>query len=148
MSNLQSLQNSLAEKQAELAKLERELEAARQAQFGALPAQLGLGSIDAVIRALAEFASPRLRKAIQGGRGGRSVAAAPRRKAAPAAAPKAAADSARRKRTRITPELKDQIVAALQAGDKTAGAVAAAFGVSGASVNNIKKAAGLTKSRE
>ncbi len=145
MPNLQSLQESLHQKQAELATLEKELEAARQAQFTDLPAQLGLGSIDALIKALSDFASPRMRKALQEVFAGKPVVAAPRRKAAPAAA-KAGGD--RRKRARITPELRETIIKALAAGDKTAGAVAAEFGVSGASVNNIKKAAGLTKKRE
>jgi len=53
----------------------------------------------------------------------------------------------RRKRATVTPELKDAIVLALQAG-KTATAVAEECGVSPATVNNIKRAAGLTKKRE
>ncbi len=141
MSDLQTLQNSLAKKQAELAILERELEAARDAQFTTLPAQLGLGSIDAVIKALAGYASPRLQRALRNVIGEKAVVAAPRT----GVKPEALAKVGQRKRARITPGLKEEIVKALQAGGKTAAAVAAEFGVSVAAINLIKKAAGLTK---
>ncbi|MFM7749761.1 MAG: transposase family protein, partial [Opitutaceae bacterium] len=59
----------------------------------------------------------------------------------------AAKGGERRKRSTVTPELKDAIVQALQAG-KTANVVAGECGVSPATVNNIKRAAGLTKKRE
>ena len=143
MSDLQTLQNSLAKKQAELAILEKELEAARDAQFTELPAKLGLSSIDAVIKALAGYASPRLKGALKGVFGEAGVVSAPKREAKSVTP----ATTGRRKRARITPELKEAIVNALRAGGKTAGAVAAEFGVSGPSVNNIKKAAGLTKQK-
>lgn len=143
MPDIQSLQESLAKKQAELATLEKELEAARQAQFTDLPARVGLSSIDALIRALADFASPRLKGALKGVFAEKTVKAAPKAEVKAEAPVKAG----KRKRARVTPELKDQIVKALKAGGKTAGAVAAEFGVSGATVNNIKKAAGLTKDK-
>jgi DNA invertase Pin-like site-specific DNA recombinase len=143
MPDIQSLQESLAKKQAELATLEKELEAARQAQFTDLPARVGLSSIDALIRALADFASPRLKGALKGVFAEKAVKAAPKAEVKAEAPVKAG----KRKRARVTPELKDQIVKALKAGGKTAGAVAAEFGVSGATVNNIKKAAGLTKDK-
>jgi len=60
--------------------------------------------------------------------------------------PAPAAQRERRKRTTVTPELKDAIVQALQAG-KTSNEVATECGVSPATVNNIKRAAGLTKKR-
>lgn len=141
MSTLLSLQESLARKQAEVAALENELRAAREAQFTELPAKLGLESIDAVIRALAPYASPRLKGALVPVLGVREPAPA-RRTMAKAAAP---AKGEKRKRTTMTPELKDGIVKALQDGDKTVGAVAAEFGVSTATVSNLKRASGLTK---
>ncbi len=144
MPNLVNLQESLAKKQAEVAALENELRAAREAQFTELPAKLGLESIDAVIRALAPHASPRLKGALNQVLGVKEPAPA-RRVAAKAEAP---AKAEKRKRTTITPELKEQIVKALQAGDKTVGAVATEFGVSGATVNNIKRDAGLTKKKD
>ena len=147
MSNLNSLRETLARKQAELASLEAELRSAQAAQFTGLPAQLGLESIDAVIRALAPHASPRLKGALAKAFGGKLpapvvVEAPVESKPAPAAK-----GGERRKRTTVTPELKDAIVQALQAG-KTANVVAEECGVSPATVNNIKRAAGLTKKRE
>jgi transposase-like protein len=47
----------------------------------------------------------------------------------------------------VTPELRDAIVAALNAG-ATSAAAAKQFGVSVPTVHNVKKAAGLTKSRK
>jgi hypothetical protein len=74
------------------------------------------------------------------------------RKAAKKTAPKKAAKKAapkvgkRRKRTTITPELRNDIIAAVKGG-ATGSAVAKQFGVSVPTVQNIKKAAGLTKSK-
>ena len=144
MSDIQTLQNSMAKKQAELAMLEKELEAARDAQFTELPAKLGLNSIDALIKALASYASPRLRGALKSVFGEKPVVvAAPKREAESEAPPKAG----KRKRARITPELREEIVKALKAGGKTGGAVAAEFGISVAAVNIIKREAGLTKKK-
>jgi hypothetical protein len=143
MPDLNSLRESLAKKQAEVATLEKELLTAQAARFTDLPAQLGLDSIDAVILALADHASPRLQRALKKFFGTKAVVAV-RNVAEKAAEP---VKAGRRKRTKVTPELKVEITKALEAGDKTAGEVAAAFGVSGATVNNIKRDAGLTKKR-
>lgn len=149
MSNLNSLRETLARKQAEVASLEQELRAAQTAQFTELPAKLGLDSIDAVIKALAPHASPRLKGALAKAFGGKLPVSAVAIETPVDAKPAAAAVPARerRKRATVTPELKDAIVLALQAG-KTATAVAEECGVSPATVNNIKRAAGLTKKRE
>jgi hypothetical protein len=53
----------------------------------------------------------------------------------------------RRKHARITPELREKVVAALQGGMKGAQA-AEEFGISLPSVHNIKKASGLVKARK
>jgi DNA invertase Pin-like site-specific DNA recombinase len=52
----------------------------------------------------------------------------------------------RKKRAKITPELRDQIIAAVKAGG-TGNAVASKFGVSLPTVQNIKRDAGLTSKR-
>jgi DNA invertase Pin-like site-specific DNA recombinase len=143
MSNLQNLQETLAKKQAEVAALEQELRTAQESQFTELPAKLGLDSIDAVIRALAPYASPRLKGALNKALATKAVATVRMVEEKPAAPAKAG----KRKRAKITPELKEAIVKALQTGEKTAGEVAAEFGVSGATVNNIKREAGLTKKK-
>lgn len=51
------------------------------------------------------------------------------------------------KRARITSEMKQSIVRALQAGE-SGSAVARRFGISNPSLHNIKKAAGLVKARK
>ena len=60
---------------------------------------------------------------------------------------KKSAPKGRKKRVKITPELKEAIVKALREG-KTAPAIADEQGVSPASVNSIKKDAGLVKARK
>ncbi len=62
-----------------------------------------------------------------------------------AKAPKGA--KKRAKRARITEELKAKVIAAVKAGSKGA-AIASEFGISIPSLQNIKKAAGLTKTRK
>lgn len=52
----------------------------------------------------------------------------------------------RAKRTRISPEMRAEIVKALKAG-QTGVVVAQQFGISNPSLHNIKKAAGLVKDR-
>ena len=53
----------------------------------------------------------------------------------------------RRKHARISPELREKVVAALQGG-KTGAQVAEEFSISVPSVQNIKKASGLVKARK
>ena len=73
------------------------------------------------------------------GKGGRGKAKA-------GAARKAKGGKGRRKRAKITPELKAQVKAAVEAG-KTGGAIAKELGISLPSVQNIKKEFGLVKKR-
>ncbi len=67
-------------------------------------------------------------------------------KAAAAAKAPAKKASKRAKRARITEELKAKVIEAVNAGGKGA-AIAKEFGISIPSLQNIKKAAGLTKAR-
>ena len=53
---------------------------------------------------------------------------------------------AKRKRAKLTSELKDQVKVAVEAG-KTGAAIAKEFGISLPSVQNIKKEFGLVKAR-
>ena len=62
-------------------------------------------------------------------------------------AKKAARAKKRAKRTAITDELRKKVIAAVKSGAKGA-AIAKQFGISIPSIQNIKKAAGLTKPRK
>jgi len=59
---------------------------------------------------------------------------------------KATSKSGKRAYTKITPEIKQQVISAVKA-DKSGATIAKEFGISLPSVQNIKKAAGLVKTR-
>ena len=115
----------LQELQAQAANLKQSIEAERTKELAALPSQYGFDSVESFIKAV--------RAAGGKGKGKRG------RKAKAAAGGK-------RSRTKITPELKQQVVSAVNAG-KTGAAIASEFGISLPSVQNIKKEAGLVKAR-
>lgn len=115
--------NQLVAAKADLAKQEKELEAQRTRALASLPAQFGFQDLKSFIKAL------------------KSAPKAKRVKVAKAKAPKLA------KRARLTPETKHAIVEAAK-GDKSGAEIAKEFGVSLATVHNLKKAAGLVKVRE
>ncbi|EIP97674.1 hypothetical protein OpiT1DRAFT_02121 [Opitutaceae bacterium TAV1] len=122
----------LEELKARAAKLAATIDAERTAELAALPGKYGYSDINEFIKAL------KLAVGVRGARG---------RKAAKAAkAPKAAA-TGKRTRAKITPELKEQVKAAVLEG-KSGSEIAAAFGISLPSVQNIKKEFGLVKARE
>ena len=111
----------LAALKKKVAALESQLTRANR-QLLALPAKFGFKSMDAFIAALK---------------------AAARSSATPAPA---AAAPQRRKRAKITPEMKAK-VKALVGEKKTGGAIAKALGISLPSVQNIKKELGLVQKR-
>lgn len=143
MSNLQNLTQALEKKKAELEKLQQELEQTREKELTSLPKQVGFETVDELIKALATFASPRLKGMLSG-----NGSSPGRRRAAPAAT--SASDSSTggrgRKRARITEEMKEQVKKLVEEG-KTGTEIAEAVGISIPSVANIKKAFGLTKNR-
>lgn len=90
-----------------------------------LPSEYGFDSLPAFIKALRQAA---------GGRPGRKAAKI------------AGKVGKRSKRAKITPEVKDKVKAAVNAG-KTGAAIAKELGISVPSVQNIKKELGLVKKR-
>jgi transposase-like protein len=116
----------LQDLQAKAAELQKAIDTERQQELAALPGRYGFDSVEAFI------------KAVRGAAGGRGKKRG--RKA------KATLTAGKRGRTKITPELKGKVIAAVQAG-KTGAAVAKEFGISLPSVQNIKKEAGLVKPR-
>jgi hypothetical protein len=111
----------LADYQNKVQALKHEIEKERTGALAHLHEKFGFASARELIKAIREAAG--LTKARRGGKG------------------------RRRKYSRITAELREQIKAALQAG-KTGGQVAAEFGISLPSVYNIKKKSGLVKARK
>ncbi|EDY82761.1 hypothetical protein VDG1235_2384 [Verrucomicrobiia bacterium DG1235] len=130
-------QKQIAAAKAKLEALEKKAAAETSKKLGNLHKDAGFATRAELIAAL---------QGLEGGKGkrGRKPKAATAKKAAPAK--KAAKATKRAKRARITEELKSQVIAAVKAGDKGA-AIAKAFGISIPSLQNIKKAAGLTKTR-
>lgn len=119
----------LEKQKAKIAQQEAKLAADRVAALAKLPSDFGYASLNEFIKALKSAA----------GKGGK----AKKSKAVKAAkAPKAG----KRTRAKITPELKQQVIAAVQEG-KSGAQIAKAFGISLPSVQNIKKEAGLVKAR-
>lgn len=122
----------LAALQAKAAKLKAAIESQRTAELAALPGNYGYESLNDFVKAL---------KAAVGGSRGRKGRGKGKAKAA-----KGGKKGGRRKRAKITPELKSQVKAAVEAG-KTGAAIAKEFGISVPSVQNIKKELGLVKKR-
>lgn len=111
---------------AKVVELETALEKQRRQQLAALPKEFGFDNLQEFINAVKQ-ASGKARK-------GR-------------VAKVAAGKKKRSKRAHITPELKEKVKAAVQAG-KTGAAIAKELGISVPSVQNIKKEYGLVKSRK
>jgi transposase-like protein len=110
---------------AKVAALEQSFAKELNQKLAKLPSEYGFDSLATFIKALKDAA---------GGRRGRKPG-------------KVAGKAGKRsKRAKITPELKDKVKAAVNAG-KTGAAIAKEFGISLPSVQNIKKAFGLVKKR-
>jgi len=114
---------ALAELKAQAAKLEARVMVEREAELASLPEKYGYDSLKAFIKALKQAGGGK-RKAKKGKVG------RPRK----------------RKRAKITPEVKAQVKAAVEAG-KSGSAIAKVLGISVQSVQNVKKEFGLVKSR-
>ena len=124
----------LAKAKAKIAQAEAKLASDRVSALAKLPAEYGYSNLNEFIKALKAAAG-------KAGKGkAKKVKAAKPAKAAKA--PKAG----KRTRAKITPELKQQVITAVQSGQSGA-EIAAALGVSLPSVQNIKKEAGLVKAR-
>jgi hypothetical protein len=117
----------LAAYKAKVEKLEKAVNAERAAVLRRIHVDAGFASRDELIDALRGL----------GGGGKRG----------PKPGKVAAKSGGRKKRAKITSELRDQIIAAVKGGG-TGNAVAKKYGVSLPTVQNIKRDAGLTKKRK
>ncbi|MDR1011304.1 MAG: helix-turn-helix domain-containing protein [Opitutaceae bacterium] len=113
----------LEELKARAAQLEADIETERAAELAALPGQYGYSDINEFIEALRKVFDVR------------------------GSSDKTPAASGKRTRSKITPEIKEQVKAAVIEG-KRGSAIAAEFGISLPSVQNIKKEFGLVKPHE
>jgi hypothetical protein len=123
---------ALKAKQQRIARQQAALEAKFNAQLAALPAQFDFKSAADFIAAF---------KAATGAGGASVKPASKAKRGRPAGA------KSRRKRTKITDEIRAQVGDLVKAG-KTNEEVAKTVGISAPSVQNIKKALGLVKARE
>lgn len=121
---------------AKLATLEQSIVDELNTELAALPAKYGFGSVGEFINAVRNATGGR--KA-GGGRGRRAAGAKP-------AAGKKAGGRKRRTRAVITDETRAQVKKMVDGG-KTGAEIASTLGISLPSVQNIKKALGLVKSR-
>jgi len=132
---------------AKLASLEKKAEEERRKGIVNLHKDAGFATREDLIAALQELGgAPKKKRGRKAKKGARKAL----KKVARKAVKKAVAEKGARKRAKrtvITEELRNGIIAALKAGEKGT-AVAKNFGISVPSLHNIKKAAGLTKARK
>jgi hypothetical protein len=115
---------AIAEYKSKIEALEAEVAGQLQAELSGLPAKYGFATLKAFFKAVKQA-------------GGVRAAFAPSAKAG---------GKKRRRRARITPEIRQDIKAAVIAG-KTGAEIAKEFKISLPSVQNIKKEFGLVKAR-
>lgn len=140
MQQLVQLQSTLDQKRQELARLEAELNAMRRQNLLDLASQNGFESTDALIIALAEFASPEIARIFsqQSKTGGRT------------SPPKVPAyhSKKRKKRAAISEDLLSKVLAEIKRGALVAAEIADKFGISVSAVNQIKRRNGLTRPKK
>ncbi|RKX36140.1 MAG: hypothetical protein DRP71_01310 [Verrucomicrobia bacterium] len=149
----------LKEKLQEIDQLKSKLAKVEQALLNELHTIVGFASRSDLVKKLQSIASPKAKKTGRkaakksarkttkkvAGKSVKKVARKSVKKVAKKAVTKVAKKAGRRrKRTTITPQLRNDIIAEIKGG-ATGAAVAKKFGVSVPTVQNIKKAAGLIR---
>jgi hypothetical protein len=134
--NLQTLQAELSKLERKRVALEKRIKARASRQYAALPARVGLKSIDDLIEQLLPYGSKGLRARL-GGASADASATGKRRGRPP-----------RRSRgTRYTSDVKAAVKAAVEAGGKTVAEISREYGPSVFSIKDWKKKWGLTRKR-
>jgi hypothetical protein len=126
---LQSTLTALQKAEAHVKQLRQKASAERAGQLKDLHVSFGFASRRDLIDALAALEGPRAAGAVAG------------------SSDTSGAGRGTRRRARITPELRAEVIKAIKAGDRGL-AIAKRFSISNQSVQNIKKAAGLVQSRK
>ena len=149
--NLQTLRAKLTKVERQRSKLEQQIQANAKKQLDALPARVGLKTIDDLILELVPYASPSIRARLMTNGSGSSVSTGtgrPRGRPRKNAAPTESAAAVKSKGTRYTQDVKDSIKKALEEGGLTVAAISEKYGASPFSINQWKKSWGLTKARK
>lgn len=121
---------------AKVAELENSLAKAQKLKLAGLPREYGFDNLADFIKAIKGAGNAPRR-----GRGAAKPVAA-----ASSSSSSSSSKKQRSKRARITPEVKEKVKSAVNAG-KTGAEIAKEFGISVPSVQNIKKEFGLVKAR-
>ena len=136
--NLQSLQAQLNQLERKRQALEKRIKSRASRQFAALPARVGLKSIDDLIVQLLPYGSSGLRSRLGQASTGNGTATGKRRGRPP-----------RKSRgTRYTADVKAAVKRAVEAGGKTVAQISREFGPSTFSIKDWKKQWGLTRARK
>jgi hypothetical protein len=138
--NLQTLQAELNRLERRRETLEKRIKARSSKQFAALPARVGLKSIDELILKLLPFGSDGLRAKLNGAHSGNGAAA-------PAATRRGRPPS-RSRGTRYGADVKTAVKKAVEEGGKTVAQISREYGPSVFSIKDWKKKWGLTRKRK
>jgi hypothetical protein len=137
--NLQSLRAKLLQVERQRQRLQKRIQTSSKKQLEALPAKVGLKSIDDLILELMPYASPRVRaRSRLNGEAEAEGTPGVRKAGRPA----------KSKGTRYTADTKNAIKAALEKGGMTVAQLSEKYGASSFSINQWKKRWGLTKPRK
>jgi hypothetical protein len=139
--NLQSLQAELNRLERRRQTLEKRIKARTSKQFAALPARVGLKSIDELILKLLPFGSSGLRSKLNAApraEGGAAAALPGKRRGRP---------PMRSRGTRYGADVKAAVKRAVEEGGKTVAQISREYGPSVFSIKDWKKKWGLTRKR-
>lgn len=136
--NLQTLQAQLNQLERKRQLLEKRIKDRASRQYAALPAKVGLKSIDDLILQLLPYGSTGLRSRLGQNGAGNGASNGKRRGRPP-----------RKSRgTRYTADVKAAVKSAVEAGGKTVAEISREFGPSVFSIKDWKKQWGLTRARK
>jgi hypothetical protein len=133
--NLQALQAQLNQLERKRQQLEKRIKERAARQYAALPAKLGLKSIDDLIIQLLPYGSSSLRSRLN-------------QHVAPAGGKRRGRPPRRSRGTRYSAEVKAAVKRAVEAGDRTVAEISREYGPSVFSIKDWKKQWGLTRSRK
>src|SRR5262245_12991530 len=145
--NLQTLQAELSKLERKRVALEKRIKARASKQYAALPARVGLKSIDELILQLLPYGSNGLRNRLGSASSGNG-SAAPAAAATTGTGKRRGRPPARSRGTRYGADVKAAVKKALEEGGKTVAEVSREFGPTVFSIKDWKKKWGMVKARK